>query len=129
MYKCLMEDCTFVGGEPTNSKWNEMPNKKIKSLEYNYLDQKIELEGFDSYNHLYEITTGVIKVKGLMLTKVAIMARKDNQVHVFIFDLLNKKLNKLCKEFGKEWGDKPSTGWKEGLTGNIKITINNQEEI
>ena len=48
MYKIYFEDGTdFIGGEPTDSKWNEMPNKTITKIEYSLLGKQIILQNYE----------------------------------------------------------------------------------
>lgn len=116
MYTVIFKDLsTFKGGEITDSKWNDMPDKPIASIIYK-LDngQTITLEGYNAYNHIVE--RAVIVTKGLYTTKLFLMAKKDNDVLLLIYDCKRQRLDYDTRIFGQEYNNKPCTGWKEGVT-------------
>lgn len=123
MYKITFQNEVreFVERDLLNSHWNEMPNKPIKKLEYQIGDKTIILENYHAYNHLVE-RTQFINRDGMKL-KLFLMAKKDNNVLILIYDLSKNKLSYDAKEFGKEYYGKPTTGWKEGIIGEKPKTI------
>ena len=116
MYKIVFEDNTeFNGGVPKDSKWNEMPNKKIKILLYNLKDRILSLEGYREYNHIVEKCTGVGN-KIDMVSKILLMGKVDDVVHIITIDFVKGKLLKNITPIGKEYNNKPIiSGWKKGL--------------
>jgi hypothetical protein len=114
MYKIIFTDNEeFVGGDFLNSKWNEIPDKPIKKIEYNFGDKKITLEDYNMYNHLVERVR--IHQVGDKITSIQLMAKKDDAVLVLIFEPLTNKLNYKPADFGREYKNKPTTGWKKGI--------------
>ncbi|MFH0805987.1 MAG: hypothetical protein V1901_03880 [Patescibacteria group bacterium] len=121
MYKIIFEDNTeFIGEDLQNSKWNEMPNKKIKKIEYSLLGKIVILENYEAYNHLIEHSIFILANQKPRINRILLMAKKDNRVYIFIFNLLNKELyiEKTC-DFGKEYHGGSTIGWKQGLQSEI----------
>jgi len=116
MYKTFFEDNTeFIGGNPENSLWNKMPDKPIKKIEYSLLNHTAIFENYESYNHLAEKVEFILTNKKCRITKVLLMAKKNDIVYIFIFDLFLKKVYQDSYTFGKEYCGKSTTGWKKGL--------------
>lgn len=120
MYKVIFENgIEFISkSNPLiNSKWNKIPKIPIKKIEYNYLGIKLILIGYEKYNHL-------IKHKNALFTNykqipyLKILAKKDNEIKIFIWDLIK---NKFKIETKKIEDIKPSTGWKIGSNYNNPI--------
>ena len=114
MYKVYFTDnSVFEGGTLNNSKWNDMPNKSIIKIEYRLGKAGIMLSGYESYNHLVErsrFMTGNYE----RITKVILLGKKMSQVDVIIYDLIKKTVVKKQLEYGKEYNNRPTTGWKKG---------------
>lgn len=106
----------FKGGEPQDSKWNEMPNSSIKVLEYDFLGETIVLENYEEYNHLVE-RVAFVNTGGQGISKVLLMAKQASQVLKITINFIKKRVDYDVVEFGKEYNNKPTTGWKEGLKG------------
>lgn len=125
MYKIIFEDSTeFQGGIPINSKWNNMPDKPIQSIEYSLLNKKIILTNYEAYNHLVERATIFLNNEQKeIIAKVILMAKKDNLVYLVIFDFIKNDVYLQNVEFEKEYYNKPTSGWKLGLA-NKKPTCN-----
>jgi hypothetical protein len=116
MYTLVFNDGeVFLGGEPENSLWNNMPLKPIRKIEYNLLGHTVIFEGYESYNHLVEKVQFIHNAKGTRISKIVLMAKKNNIIYSYIFDLLNNRIDTETAEFGKEYYGKPTTGWKEGM--------------
>ena len=117
MYKItFIDNKTFEGGNITNSKWNLMPLKPIKSLEYHLMGQKILLQGYEAYNHLIERT--VMLGRGERINKLILMAKKEENILKLIFNFTKNKFKYDVAEFGKEYRGQSTTGWKEGIIGD-----------
>ena len=117
MYKVVFEDNTvFIGGEPNDSKWNEMPDKPIKKIEYYLSKIPIVLENFEAYNHIIE-RVKFINRPGQRITKIILMGKKKSLVYQLIFDLKKKKMFQEKTLYNKQY-----TGWKIGIE-NLKPII------
>ena len=129
MYKVYFEDNTvFDGGTLNNSKWNEIPDKPIRKIEYKLLSTTIKLEGYESYNHLLEMCSFITGGVGLgtnykRLTKIILMGKRGDVVDAIVYNLLKKKAFKETLKAGQEYNNRPSNGWKTGLysTPSIKL--------
>jgi hypothetical protein len=105
----------FLGGNPEDSNWNSMPNKVIAELHYDLLGKKIKLSGYEAYNHLIECPY-IIPLQRQVITVIIIMAKKDNNVYRFIYDLIKNKLITDEVLYRQEYKNKPTSGWKAGLS-------------
>lgn len=125
MYKIIFNDDTeFIGGEYNNSKWNEIPNKPIKKISYNLLNHTIIFEEYEAYNHLVEKIQFILNNNQTAISKIFLMAKKNNIVYTIIFDLFNKKIYQETYEFGEEYYGKSTSGWKQGiLSENLTYKI------
>lgn len=116
MYKIIYEDNTiFKGNNLQNSKWNEI-DKPIKSIHYNLINQ-ICMQGYEHYNHLIEranLSTGQC-----FFTKVLLLGKKGKRVDIIEIDLRKKETKSYKTEFGKEYNNNYTTGWKTGLQNQI----------
>jgi len=114
MYKVTFEDDTiFEGGSPINSKWNDMPSKPIKKLEYILEKQTILMEGYQAYNHATERHYKVSK--GIEVRILWLMVKKENDIMIIKYDFKTRRIDYDVAEWGKEWKGKPTTGWKIGI--------------
>lgn len=119
MYKVCFDDDTFCnGGTINNSKWNDIPSKQITKLEYFLDDRVIILKGFKAYNHIVEYAHAIFGAKFRKITQVVIMGQYNDKVAMVTIDFMNKKITKAIKDFGKEFKNKPTTGWKAGITSS-----------
>lgn len=116
MHIITFEDLSiWQGGEPNNSRWNEMPNKAIKKIEYSLFNAKISFENYEAYNHIVEHSTMLFGNELPRITKILLIAKKGNISYIYTFDLLAKEGYTRSVEFGKEINDREVTGWKKGL--------------
>lgn len=117
MYNVIFEDgSVFEGGEITNSKWNEMPDKAIKILEYPFETRELIFEGFESYNHLIE-KIQVIQHNENKLSKIIILAKHEDKIIQIHYDLETRELSKHSGEYN----GRQTTGWKRGVKGKPSI--------
>lgn len=143
MYKVTFEDgTTFDGGDPINSRWDELPNKPIQSLEYWVTPVKREggmilaekeirfrFSDFEEYNHCVERVRGVNNTID-RINKVIVMGRVKKIVYQIVFDLNEGRLFQMVAPWGQEYSPqvrlldgvfagwengKPLSGWKFGL--------------
>jgi len=117
MYKIIFEDNSeFQGGDFEDSKWNEIPQKPIKRLEYTLVKETLVFENFEAYNHLVERVKFVNRIGG-KITKVILMAVNKEKVIKIIYDFQSRKiLQKYCI-LGQEYQGRSTTGWKSGIFG------------
>jgi len=123
MYKVFFEDgSVFEDNNPLNSKWNEIPDKLIEKIEYTIGLQTLVLSGFAEYNHIVEKATllqqGVTKPLAIYL-----MGRFMDKSYQVMYDIKEGKVFQGVVEYGKEYNDKPVTGWKRGLIGLPDISL------
>ena len=132
MYKVTFEDGTsFEGGSPSESKWGEIPNLPIKSIEYSLTPFLTYLfSGFESYCHVVERVQGVNKGLSL-ISKVIIMGRTKNRVYQIMMDSTGSVFQLVVKDgqeyspsskiidgkFGGWDNGRPLSGWKVGIVG------------
>jgi hypothetical protein len=134
MYKLLFADGSeFHGGEPDDSRWNEMPAKPIASLQYSLLGVTILMKGFLSYNHLVEHTvilnndTRKVSKGADRISRIILMGEWQCRVYEVIYDLGQGRVYQQVRVFSKRTlnNDIPSdhdiskvtgmTGWKKGI--------------
>lgn len=124
MYKIIYQDGDiFNGGTADNSLWNQMPNKPIAELHYEYLGKSIVLKNYEAYNHLTKYMF-VVSSQQQCVAAVIIMALKAGKIKRFIYDLRNNELliDEVLSE--KEYNNKPASGWKAGLHNlNVEFKI------
>jgi hypothetical protein len=114
MYKLRFSDETeFMGGEPENSLWNEIPQgKSIASMQYSFLDKGFLLNGFEAYNHIVERAVVLLNFSGQTyppaqrITRIIILAKWQNRVYEVIYDIKNQSVYQQAEVIGKENIDK-----------------------
>ena len=53
--------------------------------------------------------------KGEINTKIILMARNKEDVLLLIYNIRQKRFDYDVADVGKEWKNKPVTGWKKGI--------------
>lgn len=123
MYIVKFDDKTeYIGGPYYNSKWNDMPEKPIKRIEYQLVKQKIVLEGWSGYNHVVERAQFVNKA-GSMVSKVILMVMAEYAVTKIIYDFVTKSVTTEQCKFGEEYNGKSVGGWKVGKSNDNPLII------
>ena len=116
MYKIIFDDKTeFIGGEPDNSKWNDMPNKPIVELQYTFGGKTIYLKNYEAYNHQIKLGFLPFNNQKTIILAIIIMVLEKGNVGRIIFDFPNKRIIKDIIPFGQEYNNKPASGWKRGI--------------
>jgi len=113
-----------MGGTIEDSRWNEMPDKPIKSIEYSCLEKTFVLENYLEYNHIVERKQIINKPGEPQITKILLMTRTNENTLIIIFDFIKNTAYPTATEINKEYMNKPVTGWKKGIVGqkpNIKF--------
>lgn len=125
MYKIIYQDKTtppYIGGEPYDSKWNLMPLSPIQRIEYHLGGKLLMMEGYEAYNHIIERVA--ILTRGQRISKIVLMAKKEDDVLKIVFNTTTNELKYDVAEFGKEYNGQPLTGWKQGIiNGKPNTTI------
>jgi len=116
----FVDDTIFVGGNPNDSKWNDIPNKLIKELQYDYLGKEITLINFEAYNHIVKYGYRLDSQLKFM-NAVILMVREGNNVKRFIFDFIKNELIIDVVNYGLEYNNKHVSGWKTGLIGEKSL--------
>jgi len=112
-YRVIFNDKTvFCGDDLTNSRWNEMPNKKIAQIEYHICNQTLILSNFKEYNHLVKRVLN-INTQEQNIIKLTLLAIEDSCIHSFVFDIKTETWTTNIYNLSEK---QKSTGWKEGLT-------------
>lgn len=114
MYKVVyIDDSVFEGGKVNNSLWNLIEDKEIKRIEYSLYNKTIILENYEAYNHIVKRAKFFNKEE--RITQVYLMGKNKNYVERFIFDFIKNRFDCDVVEFGKEFNDKSTNGWKKGI--------------
>lgn len=122
LYTIIFEDSSsFLGGDLNNTKWNEIPPKKIRSLFYCLPNGDcIGLSKYDKYFHMIE---AVVDLNGnnrgqKKLEYAYIMGLKEEDVRVYRINLCDKEKKignievidyKITDDFVKSLN---TNGWK-----------------
>lgn len=117
MYKITFEDNTvFTNNSTFDSRWNDMPDKNISEFIYELKKIKFKLKGYEEYNHLIE---QINTFNRTIYSKIILMGKKGLRIDCIIIDLKLGKIYKQIKQFGFEYNNKPSSGWKKGTSNTI----------
>lgn len=108
----------FNGGEPENSRWNDIEQKSIQKIEYTLGNKTIVMSGYEMYNHIYEdgdICQGGDILSKKVLLNVVIMGLSGKLVTGVVFNLQKKRIESFQSPLGKEWNGGLTLGWKPGI--------------
>lgn len=106
------DNTTHKGGDLYHSHWNDMPNKNIAKIEYEFPNQKILIKGYEKYNHIID----QVYINGkCRFEKIRLMGLEKNIVKSFIYSFADHQMTVHENRFGEEHGGKPTTGWKIGV--------------
>ena len=130
LYQVLFSDdnSIYKGGDSyKNTKWNDMPDKPIAQIAFTLPDGNIlALRGYNAFNHFIEATQDVYGSNKFTLRYQYLMGKRGNRVISFRISLFETKDSKYKigditrreYEFGREYNNKPTKGWKKGVTKN-----------
>ena len=120
MYKITFEDNTvFYGGQPQNSKWNEIPDKKIIQIDYQLGNKRIIMKDYDGYNHI--VKHAQIFNHGQCIYQIILMGKENDKVTKIVFDIKKHTVVREYSVLGREINGALSTGWKKGVDNKIGI--------
>lgn len=113
------DESIFKGGENyLDTKWLEIPNKKIKRIFYKLpYGDFLCLSGYDTYYHMIEATKDLNgRRRGEVRIEYAyIMGKRKDDIIVYKIDLKNKNSVIINRNKNNEWIKKlNSNGWKRG---------------
>lgn len=112
------------GNNYKETKWNDMPKKNIKQIAFRLPDSNLlVLRGYKEYNHFCEATQDVYGSNKFTLRYQYLMGRIGDKVisyRITLFEGKNNryKLGDITRreyEYGKEYNQKPTKGWKKGI--------------
>jgi hypothetical protein len=115
MYKVLFADGSeFSGGDIFESRWNEMPDKPIASLQYSLFGVSLALRGFEAYNHVLENVIFLNRPRrigkaGHTITRIILMGTWQGRIYEVIYDVIKTKVFQKSELFTKKY-----SGWKIG---------------
>lgn len=120
MYKILFEDnTTFYGGNFANSKWNEMPDKKIIKIDYQAGNKRLVMENYDGYNHQIEMAEAL--GHGQFISTIILMGKEGERVTKVIFNIRKHTIVREYAVLGREMNGGLSTGWKKGVENKTGV--------
>jgi len=132
LYRIIFTDETdFIGISYKNTRWNKIPDKSIKQINFFLPDGNIfTLHGFEEYNHFIEATNDFYagkknnqNVGKTILRFQYLMGRLGDKVVSYRITLYQSDTSKYktgditrrVYQFGKEYNGKPTLGWKKGI--------------
>jgi hypothetical protein len=106
----------FIGGTLIETKWMQIPNKKIKKLNYNLPNRKqIILEDYDAYYHFVEATNDIMGSKKgqIQLEFTYLIGKKENEYKVHKINLKTNQVEiKILDEKDKMIQELNPIGWR-----------------
>lgn len=122
MYKIIFENnAEFIGNDPPNTKWNDMPNNTIKAIQYSIDGFIFQMENFEKYNHHIEYIRFILnKHHQSKMSKIILMGCNCHQKVFNIYvDLIKHKIYTKWTDWGTELNGRKTTGWKMGIKNEI----------
>lgn len=114
----FLDGSIFLGGEPQDSHWNEMPDKPISELIYSIYNKTIILKGYEAYNHIVNYQYN-LQSKENTTTHIILMGLHKNIVYRFFIDFKRNTIYSDKVPMGKELNNSITTGWKKGVVDSI----------
>lgn len=113
-YEITFMDETEYRKYSEEGKWNDVPDKPIKSLTYHYGSESFTLAGYNAYNHVIKLGLGINNnISGILF--IMIMAKAGGKV---VRKIYNPRLKQLITDevaWGKEYNGHSHVGWKRGV--------------
>jgi hypothetical protein len=100
IFVVLFEDNTnFSGGlDYFNTKWNELPNKKIRTLFYRLsFGDYLSLSGYEKYYHMVEATNDLTgdNAGKVNIRKIYIMGKKDKKIYIYTINFEDNHIDNI----------------------------------
>jgi hypothetical protein len=89
------DDSIFSGGNYQQTKWKEIPDKKIRSIFYRMPDgDHLILSGYEKYYHMIEVAQDIMgEKKGEVRLEFSyIMGKKDGYIRIYKINLQNNNV-------------------------------------
>ena len=126
LYRVRFDDGSIFEGGNTykETKWLEIPDKKIKAISFYLPDGNIlTLRNYEEYNHIIEATQDVYKSNKFTIRYQYLMGKKENKVISYRITLFQSqdsryKIGDITRreyEYGKEYNGKATSGWHKGI--------------
>jgi hypothetical protein len=111
---------SFSGGDLEHTKWEEIPDKEIRSLFYaTPFGDTLVLSGYSSYYHYVEATMDLNGEKQgqKLIDCIKVMGMKDNKVKIWTFNLssvnpVSVEIRDIADEFIQKLNP---IFWKKGV--------------
>jgi len=126
-FKVRYEDGTeFTSkGNYKDTKWKDIPDdKNIRAIYFFLPDNNIlTLHDYESYNHIIEATQDIYNSNKFTIRYQYLMCKKGDKVISYRITLFQNKdaryrigdITRREYNFGKEYNNKPTKGWKKGI--------------
>lgn len=119
LYTIVFEDkSVFAGGNLEETKWQEIPDKKISSIFYSLpFGGVLLLSKYEKYYHFVEATKDInVKNSKVKLEYTYIIGKKDRQYLINKISLINGSIERsLVDEKDKLISQLNPIGWKNGI--------------
>jgi hypothetical protein len=118
IFIALFEDNTnFSGGlDYFNTKWKELPNKKIRTLFYRLpFGDYLSLSGYEKYYHMVEATNDLNGENAgkVQIRNVYILGKKENKVYIYKINIEGNRIeNTVLNENDRTVLELNPQGWK-----------------
>jgi len=126
MYKLYLSDGSiFADSAPLHSKWNQAPVLPVEKMIYIFGNNRIELSGFEAYNHLVERTFRFMGTRSVERpTAIRLCVKAGTKTICLKCNTETQIVTREEFEYGTEDNGNPVLGWKAGVikTPEIKIT-------
>jgi hypothetical protein len=109
----MFEDKTVFIATSRENTWNTMPRKYIQYINYVFPNnQRVILEGFDSYNHLIEHCMLLLGGNNETVWSIRLIGRYKNNITEILY---NTRTNSITKNEYKSEDYLKADGWRAGL--------------
>jgi hypothetical protein len=99
LFTVVFEDnSTFVGGNLINTKWKEIPDKKIRSIFYKMpKGDVLAMTGYDKYFHMVEVLKDINGDRAGIVNFefVYLLGRKENRVNGYKMSFQTGNIEKI----------------------------------
>jgi len=107
---------SFIGGDYKNTKWKEIPNKKIKNIFYRLPNiDYLCLSGYEKYYHMIEATRDINIRSKERIEYAYIMGKLEDKVIIYKIDLYKNigSIQRIIVNYNNNYIQKLNQeGWK-----------------
>jgi hypothetical protein len=126
LYQVQFEDGSIYNGGNSykETKWNDIPDKSIKQIAFTLPDGNLlVLRGYEKFNHFCEATQDIYGSNKFTLRYQYLMGKLGDKVisyRITLFQIQDARyrigdITRREYEYGKEYNNRPTNGWKEGI--------------